>query len=194
LVLTGGLNCVGWALRENVGNSYRLGLEIDASIQLSDKLSVQPNISVSSNKNVDFVFQRDGAIENLGNTDIAFSPELVAGNIFSYQPISNFRASLLSKYVSDQYMGNINSETSKLEGYFTNDINLQYEIKTNSFIESIVLNALVNNIFNVKYNSYGYFYTYDDDFSNPGSISTIEGAAFYPMATTNYLIGATLKF
>ena len=60
-------------------------------------------------------------------------------------------------------MGNINSETSKLEGYFTNDINLQYEIKTNSFIESIVLNALINNIFNVKYNSYGYFYTYDDD-------------------------------
>ena len=194
LVLTGELNDVGAPLRENVGNSYRLGLEIDAAIQLSDKLSIQPNISVSSNKNVDFVFQRDGAIENLGNTDIAFSPELVAGNIFSYQPISNFKASLLSKYVSDQYMGNINSETSKLEGYFTNDINLQYEIKTNSFIESIVLNALVNNIFNVKYNSYGYFYTYDDDFSNPGSISTIEGAAFYPMATTNYLIGATFKF
>ncbi len=194
LVLTGELNDVGAPLRENVGDSYRLGLEIDATIQIADKFFVRPNIALSTNKNVDFVFQRDGVIENLGDTDIAFSPELVAGNVFTYQPISAFQISLLSKIVSDQYMGNIDSETSKLKGYFINDINVQYEIKTNSFVKSIVINGLVNNIFNEKYNSYGYFYTYDDDFSNPGSVTTIEGAAFYPMATTNFLVGATLKF
>lgn len=194
LVLTGELNDVGAPLRENVGDSYRLGLEIDATIKFSDKFSIQPNVALSTNKNVDFVFQRDGVLEDLGDTDIAFSPNLVAGNVFSYEPIPSLQISLLSKYVSDQYMGNIESETSKLEGYFTNDISIQFELEINSFIKSIVFNGLVNNITNVKYNSYGYFYTYDDDFSNPGSITTIEGAAFYPMATINFLTGATFKF
>ena len=57
-----------------------------------------------------------------------------------------------------------------------------------------VQNTLVNNIFNVEYNSNGYFYTYDDDFSVPGTITTIEGAGFYPQAGINFLAGITLKF
>jgi len=28
----------------------------------------------------------------------------------------------------------------------------------------------------------------------PGSTTTIEGAGYYPQATTNFLVGATLKF
>ena len=35
--------------------------------------------------------------------------------------------------------------------------------------------------------------TYDDDFTNPGTVTTIEGAGYYPQATTNFLIGATIK-
>jgi len=52
----------------------------------------------------------------------------------------------------------------------------------------------VNNIFNVKYISNGYFYTYEDDFSNPGTVTTVEGAGYYPQATINFLVGVTLKF
>jgi iron complex outermembrane receptor protein len=53
---------------------------------------------------------------------------------------------------------------------------------------------LINNIFSEKYVSNGYYYTYDDDFSNPGTITTFEGAGYYPQASTNFLIGATFKF
>jgi iron complex outermembrane receptor protein len=38
------------------------------------------------------------------------------------------------------------------------------------------------------------FYTYDDYFSTPGAITTIEGAAYYPQAGINFLAGAILKF
>ncbi len=38
LVLTGGIDDEGVFVRENSGNSYRLGLEVDASIKISDKL------------------------------------------------------------------------------------------------------------------------------------------------------------
>ena len=74
LVLTGELNDVGAPLRANVGDSYRWGLEIDANFKLGQLFSWQPNIALSSNKNVNFIFQRDGTLRELGNTNIAFSP------------------------------------------------------------------------------------------------------------------------
>ena len=60
--------------------------------------------------------------------------------------------------------------------------------------KSILFSGLVNNIFDYKYESNGYFYTYDDDFSTPGVTTTIEGAGYYPQAGINFLAGATLKF
>ncbi|MFK7783053.1 MAG: TonB-dependent receptor, partial [Psychroserpens sp.] len=82
----------------------------------------------------------------------------------------------------------------KLDSFFVNDFNLSYSIMPKSIFDEIVITGLVNNIFNEKYVSNGYYFTFDDDFTNPGTISTIEGAGFYPQATTNFLIGATLKF
>lgn len=194
LVLTGELNDVGAPVRANSGDSYRLGMEVDATLQLSEKWFLQPNVTVSQNKNQDFVFQRDGVLENLGTTNIAFSPDLIAANRLVYMPIKNFQFSLLSKYVGEQYMGNIDAESSKLNSYFVNDLNASYEIVTKKVFKSIRIDALVNNIFNLEYESNGYFYTYDDDFSNPGTVTTIEGASFYPQAGINFLVGLTLNF
>lgn len=193
LVLSGELNDVGAPLRANVGDSYRLGIEIDANLKLGS-FSWQPNLALSSNKNVDFVFQRDGELLELGNTNIAFSPGIILGNSIGYNPKEQLQLSLLTKYVGRQYMGNIDAKSSILEGYSQTDFNIQYEITTNSFMKSIVLSALVNNIFDKKYVSNGYFFTFDDDFSNPGTITTIEGAGYYPQAGINILIGATLNF
>ena len=194
LVLTGELNDVGAPLRANVGDSYRLGLELDASLRISRKFLWRPNLALSDNRNIDFYFQRDGELRNLGNTHIAYSPQLIAGNILTYQPHQNLQVSLLSKFVGKQYMGNIDSEGSTLDSYTQTDFNVQYEIATNSFVKSIVLSGLVNNIFDADIVSNGYFYTYDDDFSNPGTITTIEGAGYYPQAGINFLVGATINF
>jgi iron complex outermembrane receptor protein len=194
LVLSGELNDVGAALRTSSGKSYRLGLEVDAEIQLLKNLRTLPNIALSTNKNVDFVASRDGELVNLGNTNISFSPSIVAGNMLEYSPIKKLQLGFLSKFVGEQYMGNIDSEASKLDSYFINDLNIVYTLDNLPWIKEVVFSALVNNIFNVKYISNGYFYTYDDDFSNPGTVTTIEGAGYYPQATINFLVGATVKF
>lgn len=194
LVLTGQLNDVGAPIRANSGDSYRLGLEIDATLQLSEQWFLQPNITASQNKNQNFVFQRDGVLQNLGTTNIAFSPDFIAGNRLTFMPKKNLQFSLLSKYVSEQFMGNIDAQSSKLDAYFVNDVNISYQIETNSVFKSIQFNALINNIFDLQYESNGYFYTFDDDFTNPGSVSTVEGAGFYPQAGINFLLGVSLLF
>ncbi|AEE19330.1 TonB-dependent receptor [Dokdonia sp. 4H-3-7-5] len=194
LVLTGALDDVGAPIRANSGESYRAGIEIDAAVAITDKVMIQPNLALSTNKNRDFVFERDGVLTNLEHTNISYSPDVVVGNTISYKPAENLRLSFLSKYVGEQYLGNIDSDFSKLDSYFTNDLNISYEIEDVSVFKSIILNGLVNNIFNIDYVSNGYFFTYDDDFSVPNEITTIEGAGYYPQAGINFLVGATLKF
>ncbi|MEO8237691.1 MAG: TonB-dependent receptor [Flavobacterium sp.] len=194
LVLTGELNDVGSPMRANSGDSYRAGIEVDATLKLSEKWFLQPNITLSKNKNKDFHFTRDGVLQNFGETNIAFSPEIIAGNRLTFMPIKNLQLSLLSKFVGEQFMGNIDSDVSKLDSYFVNDLNVSYEIKLEKIFKSIMISALVNNIFDLKYESNGFFYTYDDDYSNPAAIKTVEGAGYYPQAGTNFLVGLTLKF
>ena len=194
LVLTGQLDDSGGFIRETSGNSYRAGLEVEGDFKVLQQLHVRPNIALSSNKNKDYTTSRDGELVNLGTTNISFSPSFIAGNSIDYSPTQNLQIALLSKYVGEQYLGNIDSQTSKLDAYFLNDFSVNYTITNLSFAKSLVLQGLVNNIFDVKYISNGYFYTYDDDFSTPGTVTTIEGAGFYPQAGINFLVGATLTF
>nr|WP_315195214.1 TonB-dependent receptor [uncultured Flavobacterium sp.] len=181
LVLTGELDDVGSPIRKNSGDSYRLGLEVDATIKFAKQWSVSPNFTFSSNENVDFVSDASGSLVNLGNTNIAYSPDFIAGNILTFAPITPLRISWLSKFVSEQYLNNIDDASGKLKDYFVNDLNAAYEIKMTSVFKSIGINVLVNNIFNVDYVSngadYGGGYVY-----------------YFPQAGTNFLVGLTLKF
>jgi iron complex outermembrane receptor protein len=194
LIVTGALNDVGAPVRENSGDSYRLGLELDATVTIFDNLFISPNATISTNKNKDFFFKRDGVLTSLGNTNIAYSPDFIAGNMVTFLPIKNLQIAFLSKFVGEQFMANIDAEGSKLRSYFVNDLNVSYEFIPKGVFKSIYLSALVNNIFDYKYISNGFFYTYDDDFSNPPAVATIEGAGYYPQAGINFLIGLTLKF
>ncbi|WP_299553433.1 TonB-dependent receptor [Seonamhaeicola sp.] len=195
LVLTGELDDVGSPIRATSGKSYRLGLEVDANIKFCNAFSTSTNVALSRNKNRDFTSSIDGELVDLGNTNISFSPDLVIGNALNFFPAENLQLSLLSKYVGEQYMGNIDSSESVLDSYFVSDFNVVYEIKPNKIFKSIVLSALVNNIFNKEYVSNGYFGSFDfDDSSSPTGTTTGYFAGFYPQATTNFLVGATLRF
>lgn len=194
LALTGALDEVGNPIRENIGNSRRMGIEIEAKLPLSTQWFWQPNLALSRNQNLDYFFQRDGQLTNLGSTQLAYSPSIIAGNALVYAPSTTFQVSLLSKYVGEQYMGNIDAALSKLPDYFVSDLNITYQWQPEQWFKNIQLSLLVNNLFNETYVSNGYFYTYDDSWTTPGVVSTIEGAGFYPQAGTNVLVGVALIF
>ncbi|MFT5847842.1 TonB-dependent receptor, partial [Psychroserpens sp.] len=155
LVLTGQIDNTGDPIRSNNGDSYRLGLEVDAAIALTDKFSLQPNFTISSNKNIETFESVNGELLNLGQTDISFSPELVAANAFVFQPKEGFQISLLSKFVGEQFMGNTENSDSKLASYFINDISITYEWKPKSVFETVVFSGLFNNILNEEFVSNG---------------------------------------
>ena len=194
LVLTGALDDVGSPIRANSGSSYRTGIEADLNVKLSNFFIINSNMTISSNKNKQILSPKDGKIFDFGKTNISFSPEFMTSNTIVFSPKDNFNLSLLSKHVGVQYMGNTDALNSKLDSYFVNDFNVSYEINPNRIFKAIVISGLINNIFDVEYISNGYYYTYDDSWSVPGQLKTLDGAGYYPQATRNFLLGLTLKF
>lgn len=194
LVLTGALDNVGNPIANNIGKSYRLGLEIESAISVLKNLQWQPNVAFSINKNIDKFAEFDGELQDFGNTDLSYSPAIVAASNIVYQPIKNLNISFLSKFVGEQFMSNIEHQNSKLDSYFVNDMLVSYELQTEKLFKSVVFSGMLNNLFNAKYVSNGYFYTYDDTWSNPNSVTTITGTGYYPQAGINFLLGVNLKF
>ena len=189
LVLSGALDNVGEYLRENVDKSYRLGLELDASIILTEQLSLVSNFALSKNKIQDLTINRDGAVQNLNDTNIAFSPDLITTHALEYAPNIKFRAALIGKYVGEQYLSNTDTEASKLDSYFVTDFNFTYTLPVNNVFDSIVFTGMVNNLFDLEYVDRGF--TYLDTWSGP-TATEIQG--YYPQATRNFLLGMTLMF
>ena len=122
-------------------------------MQVFDQFIWKPNVALSINKNLDFYFKRDGVIEALENTNLAYSPNVVIGNAFIYAPSTSFQVGLLSKYVGEQFMGNIDSANSLLNYYFVSDISAVWTWQSNTWFDSIQWSLLINNIFNKQYES-----------------------------------------
>ena len=192
LVLTGQRDINGYEIRRNIGESYRVGIEFDSSIKVNNKLNIETNFSFSENKNKDFYSTFDGNLKNYGNTDLAYSPNLIANNIINFNPNKKVLISLRSKYVGEQFFAQTNSPISKLESFFINDLNFIHDIDLPSISDDIKLKVLVNNLFDHKYSAYGGYYTYDVPEGN--GLKTYEGTYYYPQSGINLLIGIDIKF
>ena len=192
LVLTGQRDINGYEIRRNIGESYRVGIELDSSIKINNKLNIETNFSFSENKNKDFYSTFDGNLKNYGNTDLAYSPNLIANNIINFNPNKKVLISLRSKYVGEQFFAQTNSPISKLESFFINDLNFIHDIDLPNISDDIKLKVLVNNLFDHKYSAYGGYYTYDVPEGN--DLKTYEGTYYYPQSGINLLIGLDIKF
>ena len=192
LVLTGQRDINGYEIRRNIGESYRVGIEFDSSIKLNNKLNIETNFSLSENKNKDFYSTFDGNLKNFGNTDLAYSPNLIVNNILNFNPNKKVLISLRSKYVGEQFFAQTNSPISKLESFFINDINFVHDIDLPNISDEIKFKVLVNNLFDYKYSAYGGYYSYD--VQEDDQIKTYEGTYYYPQSGINILVGLDVKF
>lgn len=200
LIQTGEINDVGGAIRENVPDSYRIGLELDAAWQISEQFRWKATAGLSQNKiknYTEFITVMDENWTELdvpqiekqySSTTISFSPSTILSNEFSYSPIRPLEFAFVSKYVSRQYLDNTQSEDRSVNPFFVNNIRLRYNFSLLG-IKDIDANLAVNNIFNEKYESHGYTY---------GGITPdgtrLFGNAYFPQAETNFLFGLNIRF
>ncbi|MDH5475596.1 MAG: TonB-dependent receptor, partial [Cyclobacteriaceae bacterium] len=197
LVLTGELNDVGNPIRTNVDKSYRRGVEIEGSYNLSKKIVWMANATLSQNKIVTFTdilydyglnWNEYNVINtNFDNTNISFSPSIIASSIVNYNPFKGFSVGVQSKYVGKQFLDNTSNNTRAIDAYFVSDLTIGYHFNT-KLIKDVGIQLLVNNIFNEEYESNGYTFGYG------GGGNTIRENYYYPQAGTNFFTSLSLKF
>lgn len=176
LVLNGQISSIGEFIRTNSGKSYRRGIEVGALAKLGKQWEVSGNVSLSQNRNLDFRIENENGINNLGNTEISFSPNVITNLSLKYNPTKNFQFALINQYVGKQYLDNTETADLQLKDYFLTDFNAQYQFKINK--HDVALKLLVNNIFDQKYVNNGYVY---------------DGPIYFAQAGINFMFGISWK-
>ena len=218
LILTGELNDVGSAVRVNIPESYRRGVEFTGSTLINEKLQFKFNCTFSDNKIAtfnEFVESWDNSdtlIEVIHqNTDIAFSPSVIAGGQLIFTPFDHekygkLQLAFISKYVGDQFIDNTSNENAKLDAYVVHDFRLTYLKKTTLFKE-IEFSAWLRNLANQHYisNAWVYRFKYSgnavdpndwsySEYNNAEGSNTFNQIGAFNQAGINFFVGLKLRF
>ena len=192
LVQNGKINDVGEYTRINIPNSYRLGIELQAATKVNDWFNVNANLTLSRNKVKNYTEYVDD-YDNGGQksyyyalSTISFSPSVIGSAMLNFLPFKNYELSLVSKYVSKEYLDNSQHEDRKLNPYYLQNLRMTYTIKLKEIKEAMLIFQL-NNLFNKMYEPNGYTYSYIY-----GGQLTTENFLF-PMAGTNYMLAVNIK-
>lgn len=201
MVQTGKLNETGYKLMENVKHSFRRGIELEASVPvIENKLRFDANATLSQNKiknytayfdlydNLNNYGWKGQKSEDLGNTQISFSPNVVAMASIGYTPTQTLSFNLMGKYVGKQYLDNTMDDEKSIPSYFTSNLSAGYTFNKTE-IGTISVQLFANNIFNSEYIANGWAAT---DVFEDGSRANWIG--YYPQATRNYMVKVTVAF
>ena len=177
LVLTGEINSIAIFLTKNVAKSYRTGAELQFGVDWTKWFSWSGTLTWSRNK------WQDGGTWRT----ISFSPDWIAGNIFSFH-YAGFNADIQTTVISEQFLANNEDRNAMLKAYTVTNLNLQYLLPLQRFkrCPDITLKCQLNNLFNAMYESNGY--VYHDAWS--GS----DVAYFMPQAGINVHAGFSLSW
>ena len=176
LVLTGAIDAQGYPIRENVGQSFRQGLEFTGAYELTSALSASANVALSQNENVNWV--SDPTSSMLDNTPIAFSPGAVASARLTYAK-KGFEATLWNQYVGKQYLSNEGLQAHSLPAYHVINARTSYTWNC-SDVQRLIGFVELRNLGNTSYAANGYMWG--------------DWAYYYAQATFNIMTGLTFEF
>lgn len=213
LVLDGRLNDVGAYVRTNVPDSYRAGVELEVLGKIGSRMTLTGNAAFSRNKVKEFTEYRDNwdtgeqEIIEYKDTDLAFSPNVVARGEASFVILKessrhSLLVSLSGKYVGKQFLDNTSNENTALPGFFFSDLRLNYDLKK-VVGEKLSLIFSVNNLFDNKYSSNGWTYRFisggydprpDDPYSRSEGGDVYNLTGFFPQAGRHWMATLRLVF
>jgi iron complex outermembrane receptor protein len=202
LVLTGAINDVGSSIRINVPQSYRAGVELEAMYEKPRKYSISGNITLSQNRignfnQVTYDYTNDffEVNQNFKNTDIAFSPRIIAALQAQYHislwdigdvDLRKLTFGALFKHVGRQFLDNTSDANKVIPDYTVVDLLATYS--TRLFEKNkIEFSIWLMNALNREYVSNGYTYSYI--YGNP-----ITENFYYPQAGRNVMGSVVLEF
>lgn len=180
-VQTGATSDIGEPLTTNIKDSYRMGIELTASWDVTPWLTIEGNAALSQNKIKDFdefvedwddwegnpdaaKYHCDGNGDKLrqfhyDNSTLAFSPSAILNGFINLH-YKGWQAVWHTGYVSRQYLDNTENKDRSLPAYSMTNVNLSYSFPLKAIgVKEMVLGLNLNNIFNAHYASSGWVYS-----------------------------------
>lgn len=169
-VLTGAQDANGEMVARNIKDTYRMGIELMAALNPFKGFNWNVNATWSKNraKNMNLKLidsDWNESYVNVGETHLAFSPDFMLNNILAYE-YRGFKASLMTKFVGEQYMTNSDFRSyidesdggrqvsAMIDKFCVSDLDLSYTFAMKG-IQSITVGCTIYNIFNEEYETNG---------------------------------------
>lgn len=207
LLETGEISKSGYAIKDNVGRSYRRGVELSAAWAPVDNFSLGGNVTLSTNKILGYT-QYYNEYDNLNDwnflgqrseyfdkVNMLMSPSVVGMLALQWTPLAHVSrgslktttVSLDAKYVGKQYWDNTGSEERCIPAWWTANLSLSHYF--NLPVGKLGISAYVNNLFNRMY--YADAWVYRAYFQADGWYQE-EGV--FPQAPINWMLKVSYSF
>ncbi|PKP00303.1 MAG: TonB-dependent receptor [Bacteroidetes bacterium HGW-Bacteroidetes-8] len=198
LVPTGKLSETGYIIKENVERSFRRGIELSSSWKPITYLGVDANLTLSTNKILNYTWFLDQFDENwnlvsqrevkFDNSHIAFSPSVTGMGMVTLLPNKSSSITVHGKYVGKQYLDNTSNSARSVPQYFVLGLSASksFEVKSERYLD---IQLFIDNILNRRYYSNGWVYS--AEFLN-GDAYSEEG--LYPQAEINFTAKVSFRF
>jgi iron complex outermembrane receptor protein len=198
-VQTGLLSDIGENLTTNIDDSYRLGVELKAGIDVTPWLSVDYNTALSRNRIRDFdevVEDWDNGSQTIhyGSSTLAFSPSVIS-NAFVNLHHRGWQATWHTGYVSRQYLDNTECTERSLPAYQVSNLSVSYSTPLKSLkIKEAIFGLNLNNVFNRRYAASGWVYSAICESGGHTNDNRYYQIGFIPMAGFTMMGNVTLRF
>ncbi|MDQ3141701.1 MAG: TonB-dependent receptor [Bacteroidota bacterium] len=218
LVNNGRINDVGEALRINLDQSFRKGIEITLLAALGKQLMIGTASNFSVNKINEFkefvpvynaAFEIDSYVEHtISNAPISYSPGQVHSLQATYYMVKNkkqiedWSLRYEHKFVNEMYLDNSGSQSSIMPGYDVGGISMNLLCKFSKYVK-IKTWVSVQNLYNERYTSNGWIFRFNTtenlDFSQDPSVEKLSdrsfhNKAYFPQALRHFMFGVSLIF
>lgn len=198
LTPNGDISSSGYALMENVDKSYRIGIELQGGVKVTDWFKMDANLTLSRNVACNtsyYAFEDGDSVPALvtENTPLALSPSIIVAAVATFVPVKNAKLQLIGKYVGKQYADNTGRECYAVDPYFLLNMRASYtwHIKNNNIIEA---QLLVNNILNHQYRLSAWVGDWVDDWSSTTSLYYYHSRGFLQQPGTNFMARVIYRF
>lgn len=188
IAATGELSDIGLPLRRNVDRSYRRGIEVKGSWQVTPVLRLDGNANLSRNRihrwtqfidvydaGGNFV---DSRAADFFDVNPLLTPSILINQAIEYTPAPRVTLGAAGRYAAKSYLDNTNNDAFTTPSFFVVDANASIRLW-----RTARLSVQVNNVFdNKRFFPSGYSYI----FFTPSGLEGI--SYYYPQATRNAVV------
>ena len=198
LVQTGETSDIGEALTTNIARSYRTGVELTGSVDVTRWLSLEANAALSRNRLRDFDeyaedWDRGVSVIHYEDAALAYSPDAIV-NLFANIRHKGFRAGWHTGYVSRMYLDNTGNRDRSLPAYSLTDLSAAYTFAFGRFLKELEIGLDIYNLFNARVAQSGWVYSAIYESGGHPDSNRYYQIGFIPVAGFTALCHINLRF